>query len=79
MNVRLTMEDVTTTVLTLLEVSSAAVILDMSWMMMDSHAMVRSILLSLLGFCLCYEQMWGKEKERKNSIQLSLFLSVCRH
>ena len=34
------MEDVTTTVTTPLEVSPAAVILDMSWMMMDSRVMV---------------------------------------
>ena len=40
MNVRLAMEDVTTTVPTLLGVLSAAVIMDMSWIVVDSLAMV---------------------------------------
>ena len=42
------MEDVTTTVTTLLGVSSAAVTLDMSWMMMDLPAMVSG------ESCWCY-------------------------
>ena len=44
MNAILKMEDVTTTVPTQLEALSAAVTLDMSWMMMNQPAMVSYIL-----------------------------------